>query len=114
MLFRSIPVAYNEDIERVREIVESVAADMDSDPAYDDMLLGAPQYAGIESVSGEAVVIRITAKVAAEQQLQAARAIRERMKLAFDRAGVVVPVMVRPLPGGQPGTPPGTAPRPGV
>jgi small conductance mechanosensitive channel len=105
-----IPVAYNEDIERVREIVENVSADMDSDPQYDEMLLASPQYAGIESVSGEAVVIRITAKVAAEQQLQSARAIRERMKLAFDRAGVVVPVMIRPMPGTQP---PGASQRTG-
>lgn len=104
-----IPVAYDEDIDRVRAIVEGVAADMDSDPAYDDLLLAAPQFAGIESVSGEAVVIRITAKVAAEQQLNAARTIRERMKLAFDRAGIVVPAVVRPMhPGGPPPPRPGS------
>lgn len=100
-----IPIAYDEDIDRVRQIVEAVATDMDEDPRYDDMLLGRPAYAGVESVSGEAVVIRITAKAAPDEQIALARTIRERMKVAFDRAGVVVPVIVRGIPGaGNPGT----------
>ena len=94
-----IPIAYNEDIDQVRTIVERVATDMDEDPAYDDQLLGRPTFAGVESVSGEAVVIRITAKAAPDQQVTVARTIRERMKLAFDRAGITVPVLVRPIPG---------------
>ena len=102
-----IPIAYNENIDRVREIVDQVAVDMDEDPNYDELLLGKPTFAGVESVSGEAVVIRITAKAAPEQQVNVARTIRERMKLAFDRAGIVVPVLVRQLPNVQgPGNPP--------
>lgn len=93
-----IPIAYNENIDRVREIVDQVAVDMDEDPNYDELLLGKPTFAGVESVSGEAVVIRITAKAAPEQQINVARTIRERMKMAFDRAGIVVPVLVRQLP----------------
>ncbi|MDO8309626.1 MAG: mechanosensitive ion channel family protein [Actinomycetota bacterium] len=98
-----IPIAYNEDIEKVRAIVDRVAMDMDEDPDYDDLLLGRPAFAGVESMSGEAVVIRITAKAAPEKQVSVARTIRERMKLAFDRAGIVVPVLVRQLPN-MPGT----------
>lgn len=102
-----IPIAYNEDIDKVRAIVDAVSNDMDEDPAYDDMLLGRPTFAGVESVSGEAVVIRITAKAAPDQQLNVARTIRERMKLAFDRAGITVPVVMRPpgAPGQQPPRP---------
>ena len=107
-----IPVAYNEDLDRVRDLIESVALDMDEDPTYDDMLLGKPTFAGDESVSGEAMVVRVTAKAVPEKQIILARTIRERIKLAFDRAGIVVPIMLRPLPGqmmpGQstPGSPP--------
>jgi small conductance mechanosensitive channel len=107
MAIVDIPIAYNEDIDRVRQIVESVAIDMDEDPDYDDLLLGRPMFAGVESVSGEAVIIRITAKAAPEQQVSVARTIRERMKMAFDRAGIVVPVVMRQLPGAPgPTTPP--------
>lgn len=104
-----IPVAYDEDLDRVRDIVSAVAIDMDSDPEFDDMLLGTPTYAGVESVSGEAVYIRILAKCAPEQQLPLSRAIRERVKLAFDRAGIRVPVvMPRPYPRNTGGSAPTT------
>ena len=99
-----IPVAYDEDLDRIRTIIENIADDMDSDPAYDDVLLGRPEFAGVESVSGDAVFIRVVAKSAPEQQVVLAREIRERVKLAFDRAGVRVPVLARPYP--TPGAPP--------
>ncbi|MBI1375910.1 MAG: mechanosensitive ion channel [Frankiales bacterium] len=101
-----VPIAYNEDLDRVRRIVEQVGAAMDADPAYDTILFGTPAFAGVESVSGDAVFIRVTAKAAPDQQLSAARALRERLKLAFDEAGVRVPVLVRQnLPGTPPGAP---------
>ena len=99
-----LPVAYDEDLDRIRTIIENIADDMDTDPVYDDVLLGRPEFAGVESVSGDAVFIRIVAKSAPEQQVILAREIRERVKLAFDRAGVRVPVLARPYP--TPGMPP--------
>jgi small conductance mechanosensitive channel len=106
-----IPVAYDENLDRVRDLIESVAIDMDEDPTYDDMLLGKPTFAGVESMSGEAMVVRVTAKAVPEKQIILARTIRERIKLAFDRAGIVMPMMMRPMPGQMmPGSPP--APHP--
>ena len=103
-----VPVAFNEDLDRVRRVVEKVGTMMDGDPAYDGILFGIPQYAGVESVSGDAVFVRVIAKAAPDQQMTAARAIREQIKLGFDGAGIKVPVLVRQnLPGG---TPPATPP----
>jgi len=95
-----IPVAYDEDLTRIRRIVEDVAQHMDDDPSYDDVLLGRPEFAGVESVSGEAVFVRIIAKAAPEQEVRVERELRERMKAAFDKEGVRVPVIARPFPGG--------------
>ena len=106
-----VPVAYNEDLDRVRRIVEEVGAKMDADPQYDEILFGTPTYAGVESVSGDAVFVRVMAKAAPDKQMVAARAIREQLKLGFDEAGVRVPILQRqslppatPQPGG--GNPP--------
>lgn len=82
-----IPVAYDADLTAVRTLIERVANDIDEDPAYDDMLLGTPQFAGVESVSGDAVIVRVTAKAIPQQQGPLARAIRERVKIALDRSG---------------------------
>ena len=103
-----VPVAFNEDLDRVRRIVDKVGTMMDGDPAYDGILFGMPTYAGVESVSGDAMFVRVIAKAAPDQQMTAARAIRERIKLAFDEAGIKVPVLLRQnLPGS---TPPATPP----
>ena len=99
-----VPVAYNEDLDRVRRIVEQVGAKMDDDLQYDGILFGTPTYAGVESVSGDAVFVRVVAKAAPDKQMVAARAIREQLKLAFDEAGVRVPVLQRQVLPGSPGT----------
>ncbi|MDP3972120.1 MAG: mechanosensitive ion channel, partial [Candidatus Nanopelagicales bacterium] len=90
-----VPVAYSENLAHVREVIERVADDMDADPHYDSMLLERPAYAGVESVAGDAMFIRITAKSAPNQQVSVSRAIRERLKIAFDEAGIKVPVLAR-------------------
>ncbi len=91
-----VPVGYDEDLDRVREIVEAVAEDMDTDERYDDMLLSRPEFAGVESVSGDAMFLRITARAVPQQTVPLTRVIRERLKLAFDRAGIRVPILARP------------------
>ncbi|MFN8169843.1 MAG: hypothetical protein U0S36_13835 [Candidatus Nanopelagicales bacterium] len=59
-------------------------------------LFGTPTYAGVESVSGDAVFVRVTAKAAPDQQMTAqARRSEEWLKVAFDEAGIRVPVLVR-------------------
>lgn len=86
-----VTVSYDEDLDRVKELVEAVAEDMDQDPQYDTMLLDKPAFAGVESVSGDAVTIRVTAKAAPEKQVAVTRILRERLKLTFDRAGIRMP-----------------------
>ena len=95
-----IPVAYDANLDVVREAIQAVAEDMYADPQYDEMLLGKPAYAGVESVSGEAVFIRVLAKAAPEKQIPLTRAIRVRIKEEFDGRGVKVPVVARPFPPG--------------
>ncbi|MDQ1247390.1 MAG: Mechanosensitive ion channel family protein, partial [Actinomycetota bacterium] len=54
-----------------------------------------PTYAGVESVSGEAMVVRVVAKSAAEAQVRVGRRLRERLKDAFDTDGIAIPVVLR-------------------
>ena len=104
-----VPVAYDEDLDRVRRLVEKVGNQMNDDPAYDGVLLGIPTYAGVESVSGDAMFVRVTARSAPDQRPVAERAIREQLKLAFDAGGIRMPILARPAPGlppsGQPNPP---------
>ncbi len=90
-----VPVSYDSDLDKVRDIIERVADDMTEDPASRELLLDRPEYAGVESVSGEAVIIRVTARAMPDKQVAGSRAIRERLKVAFDEGGVKVPAVLR-------------------
>jgi small conductance mechanosensitive channel len=112
-----IPVAYDANLEQLRQIITEVGADMARDPETSQMMLGRPTFAGVDAVSGEAIYVRFIAKARASQQIPLTRELRERLKVAFDRHGIVVPVLARPvqynldgtpLP---PGSPPPAAPR---
>ncbi len=96
-----IPVGPNTDLDDVRSAVEQVATAMMAEPSLHASLLGEPTYAGVESVSGEAIVVRVVARAAAEEQVSVSRELRERLKAAFDAAGITIPVVMR-LPGVSP------------
>jgi moderate conductance mechanosensitive channel len=72
-------------------------------------MLEVPTVAGVESVTGTSVTIRVLAKCAPNEHWGVQRELRERIKEAFDREGVRVPPPVFPTtaPGsaGAPGTP---------
>jgi small conductance mechanosensitive channel len=87
-----MPVALDEDLDRVRAVVDAVGADLIEDRAWADRLLDPPAVAGVEAVTGFGVTVRITTRAAAQQQLPVARELRERLKAAFDAAGIVVPI----------------------
>jgi small conductance mechanosensitive channel len=109
-----IPISYDADLELVRRIVTEVGTEMSNDPETSTMMLGRPTFAGVDAVSGEAVYVRILAKARASQQVTLTRELRERLKVAFDKHGVVVPMLARPVNYGPDGTPlpPGTPPPP--
>ena len=100
-----IPVTYNADLVVIRRIVREVGGEMWADPETRRMLLGRPTFAGVDSVTGEAVFVRIIAKARASFQLPLTRDLRERLKEAFDRNGIKVPIMARPLEIGPDGNP---------
>ncbi|MGB7982225.1 MAG: mechanosensitive ion channel family protein [Candidatus Nanopelagicales bacterium] len=107
-----IPVSYDADLEAIRTIVIHVGEDMAKDPETRQRMLGRPVFSGVDAVSGEAVYVRVMTRARAGQQIPLTRELRERLKMAFDRAGIVVPVLIRPAQMGPDGIPlpPGSAP----
>ncbi len=116
MAIAVVPVSYDTDLEVVRRIVIEVGTDMVQDPQAAPKMLGRPLFSGVESVSGEAVFVRVAVKARGGQQIALTRDLRERLKVAFDRHAIRVPTIVRPMqfsPDGvplPPGTPPPAAP----
>lgn len=83
-----IPVAYDEDPRRVLPLLKEVSAAVYADPEWSDRLLEEPSVAGVESVSGGTMTLRIFAKCRPGEQWGIPRVIRERAKEAFDQANI--------------------------
>jgi small-conductance mechanosensitive channel len=96
-----LPVAYTENVERVISIIATVVGDLYDDAAWHDLMIEPPTVAGVEQITGTTVTIRVFAKTVTDQQWGVQREIRERVKSAFDQAGVKAPVVYPPsVPGG--------------
>jgi small conductance mechanosensitive channel len=86
-----VPVAYDEDVTRVTSVIEAAAEAMSGDPAWDGRLLATPTVAGIESILGQTMTIRVLAEAAPSEKVAIQRELRQRIKSALDAAGVKAP-----------------------
>jgi small conductance mechanosensitive channel len=85
-----VPVSYEEEVDKVRDLLKHTATAMAAEPPWDDIFLAEPDVWGVTALSGEAVVVRVVVKTAPGRQNEVARELRERVKKEFDRAGVTV------------------------
>ena len=87
-----IQVGYNESLDIVMALIREVARDLDGAPEWATRLLEEPVVAGVESMSGGVITIRIIAKCAPNENFPVSREIRERVKAALDTAGIRAPL----------------------
>ena len=83
---------YNADLAQVRDVINEEGQRIAHDSSYDSIFMDPPAYAGLEEVRGDAVVVRVMAKVVPDQQFIGARLMRERVKSALDNAGLHSPL----------------------
>lgn len=86
-----IPVHYSTDPAVALRALQQAADEVEADPRWHDLLLERPKVLGVESIVGQAMTLRVSAKCAANQQYGVAREIRERAKVLLDAAGVQGP-----------------------
>jgi small conductance mechanosensitive channel len=90
-----LPVPYNADIEAVKDVILSTAKLLAIDPEWRRKIIEHPEIWGVESVTAEALVVRLVVKTRSADQWAVARELRLRVKLALDQFGVSVPSLNR-------------------
>jgi small-conductance mechanosensitive channel len=90
-----IPVAFSEDLTRVRALLAEVAQEVWEDPEYRPVILEQPEVWGVERWDPDGVIIRLVVKTAPQQQWSVARELRERVKDRFDAEGIEIPLPQR-------------------
>ncbi|MGB5950988.1 MAG: mechanosensitive ion channel family protein [Ornithinimicrobium sp.] len=86
-----VPVSYEEQPETVIPILEKVVSEVYADETLAAKLTEVPTVAGVESVSGGVMTIRIIATCRPGEQFEMARVVRRLSKDALDEAGIKGP-----------------------
>jgi small-conductance mechanosensitive channel len=78
------PVPYAVPVAAARAALEEAAVTMWEEPVWHALMLDRPQVWGVEDVTADTVIIRVTARTAPQGKLDVARTLRERLKDALD------------------------------
>lgn len=88
-----LAVPYDSDVEAVQDRILATAVDMADNTKWKSRIIEKPEVWGIESVSGDAVVLRLVVKTVSGAKDDVARELRARLKRTLDEMGVRLPSM---------------------
>ncbi|MEO1762305.1 MAG: mechanosensitive ion channel family protein [Cyanobacteria bacterium J06629_18] len=88
----NIPISYQTDIEQALQLIETVGLDMDKDATWEHKIIEPPEVLGIENFGERGLIIRVWIKTQPLKQWDVAREYRRRLKAAFDKTGISIPI----------------------
>lgn len=86
-----VGVAYNTDIEHLTKTVNRIGQELAEDPVWKDSIMEAPAFVRIEDFADSAIMIKILGKVKPLKQWEVTGELRRRIKIEFDKEGIVFP-----------------------
>jgi small conductance mechanosensitive channel len=86
-----VNVAYTEDLDRVRGVLDELFGELREDPDLQRAFFSGPEVLGVEGVSEKDVTLRVTAEVRPTRRGDLERLLRQRIKQRFDQQGITVP-----------------------
>ena len=95
-----LAVATDADIEQVEQTMLDTAKRLAKDAKWRTRILEQPEVWGLESISGDALVIRLVIKTRANAKDDVARELRMRLKHAIDDLGIRLPALTTIMPSG--------------
>jgi small conductance mechanosensitive channel len=83
-----VRVAYDSDLDRAQAILKELA---DALWREDSAVLEEPEVWGVEELGLDGVTVRLVVKTTPSEQWRIARLLRERIKAAYEEAGIEIP-----------------------
>ena len=99
-----VRAAYEEDVDRLRQVLEELFEELKSDRTLQDWIQEGPTVLGVERMGQDALVLRVVADTRPSKVMDVERTLRERITRRLGERGIRVPVIpVAPAPGGADG-----------
>lgn len=92
-----VGVAYEADLEKVEKVVNKVGKELAEDPDWKDKIRKAPQFLRVNNFGDSSVDIKILGDTEPIMQWEVTGELRKRLKVAFDREGIVIPYPQRTI-----------------
>ncbi len=86
-----VGIAYDADLDKAKQVLLDTATDLWHEHEPNATILEQPEVWGVEDLGDSAVTLRVVVKVEPAEQWTTARILRERIKKAFDEAGIEIP-----------------------
>ena len=86
-----VSVAYDEDTDRVAEVLRRTGAELQVDPRFGAFILEPLEVLGVDAFGDSAVVLKVRIRTMPLKQWEVGRELRRRVKKAFAAAGIEIP-----------------------
>jgi moderate conductance mechanosensitive channel len=85
-----VQVRATADVDEIRAAITAVGEDLAKTPPWDEQLWGRVEVLGLDSVTLESMVVRVSAKTMPGKALSVERELRLRVKRALDQRGIEI------------------------
>jgi moderate conductance mechanosensitive channel len=83
-----VPMSHTADLELAGRLMQEAADALAHEDEWQEAILADPEYLGVEQITADGVVLRLTVKTRPGQQWRVGRELRLRIKERFDEADV--------------------------
>ncbi len=87
----NVGVAYEADIDHVKEVINRIGNELAADPVWKDLINEAPQFLRVDSLDESSVSIKIVGETKPLKQWDVSGELRKRIKEGFEKAGIGIP-----------------------
>jgi small-conductance mechanosensitive channel len=86
-----LAVGYDDDTDRIIEVIRAVSRELMQDPAFADFILEPLEVLGVDAFKASEVTLRFRIKTLPLRQWEVGRELRRRIKKAFAAQGIQIP-----------------------
>jgi len=87
-----VGVGYDSDLDKVKDVVNKVGIELAQDEEWEKFILEAPYFSRVSDFGDWALIIKIVGKVAPAKQWSVEGELRRRLKMAFDKHNIEIPM----------------------